>query len=74
MKALWLMICIMEDKRALKQAKQAKSARSVASGRYVEGVRVTNGKQAIIQMIVAYPDQVERYLLIKDSRTHTQTT
>ena len=61
-KALWLMICNIEDKRALKQAKQAKSTWLVASGRYVEGARVTNGKQAINQMIVAYPDRFERYL------------
>ena len=61
-KTLWLMICNIEDKRALKQAKQAKSTRSVASGRYVEGARVTNWKQAINQMIVAYPNRFERYL------------
>ncbi|MDN6823378.1 transposase, partial [Corynebacterium flavescens] len=55
-KTLWLMICNIEDKRAAKRAKQAKS-NSRTTGRLIEGARVTNWKQAINQMAVAYPDR-----------------
>lgn len=60
-KTLWLMICNIEDKRAIKRAKQGKKA-SVTSGRLIEGRKVTNWKQAINQMAVAYPDRFARYL------------
>lgn len=60
-KTLWLMICNIEDKRAAKRAKQgAKVAASI--GRLIEGRKVTNWKQAINQMAVAYPDRFTLYL------------
>lgn len=58
-KTLWLMICNIEDKRALKRAKKQKG---IATTRLVEGARVTNWKQAINQMAVAYPDRFHNYL------------
>ncbi|MGP5577859.1 IS256 family transposase [Corynebacterium flavescens] len=60
-KTLWLMMCNIEDKRAAKRAKQAKG-KSRTSGRLIEGARVTNWKQAINQMAVAYPDRFNTYL------------
>jgi hypothetical protein len=60
-KALWLMICNIEDKRAMKRAKQKRRV-AASSGRLVEGGRVANWKQAINQMAVAYPDRFENYL------------
>lgn len=60
-KTLWLMICNIEDKRAAKRAKQGKRV-AATSGRLIEGRRVTNWKQAINQMSVAYPDRFESYL------------
>lgn len=59
-KTLWLMICNIEDKRALRRAKEGKRART--GGRLVEGGRVTGWKQAINQMAVAYPDRFNKYL------------
>lgn len=58
-KTLWLMICNIEDKRALKRTKQQKRR---SNARLVEGARVTNWKQAINQMAVAYPDRFHHYL------------
>lgn len=60
-KTLWLMICNIEDKRARKRAKEGKRA-AASAGRLVEGGRVTNWKQAINQMAVAYPDRFGKYL------------
>ena len=60
-KTLWLMICNIEDKRAAKRAKQGKRV-APASGRLVEGTKVTNWRQAINQMAVAFPDRFEAYL------------
>ena len=61
LKTLWLMICTIEDKRALKRAKQGKRASATAS-RLVEGARVSGWKQAINQMAVAFPDRFDKYL------------
>lgn len=58
---LWLMICNIEDKRAAKRAKQGKRS-PATSGRLIEGTKVTNWKQAINQMSVAFPDRFEVYL------------
>ena len=60
-KTVWLMICNIEDKRAAKRARQGKRV-AATSGRLIEGRRVTNWKQAINQMSVAYPDRFEPYL------------
>ena len=60
-KTLWLMICNIEDKRAAKRAKQGKRS-AATSGRLIEGTKVTNWKQAINQMSVAFPDRFEAYL------------
>lgn len=60
-KTLWLMICNIEDKRAAKRAKQGKRS-AATSGRLIEGTKVTNWRQAINQMAVAFPDRFEVYL------------
>lgn len=60
-KTLWLMICNIEDKRAITRAKKGKKA-AATSGRLVEGRKVANWKQAINQMAVAYPDRFAAYL------------
>lgn len=61
-KTLWLMmICNIEDKRAAKRAKQGKRS-AATSGRLIERTKVTNWKQAINQMSVAFPDRFEAYL------------
>ncbi|MBK4151304.1 IS256 family transposase, partial [Corynebacterium macginleyi] len=54
------MICNIEDKRALKRAKQGKRASATAS-RLVEGARVSGWKQAINHMAVASPDRFDKY-------------
>ncbi|UQZ27504.1 transposase-like protein [Corynebacterium segmentosum] len=61
LKTLWLMICNIEDKRAIKRAKQGKRA-SATTSRLVEGARVSGWKQAINQMAVAFPDRFDKYL------------
>ncbi|OLN15972.1 transposase [Corynebacterium diphtheriae] len=61
LKTLWLMICTIEDKRAIKRAKQGKRASATAS-RLVKGARVSGWKQAINQMAVAFPDRFDKYL------------
>ncbi|WP_325168535.1 transposase [Corynebacterium macginleyi] len=43
LKTLWLMICNIEDKRAIKRAKQGERASATAS-RLVEGARVSGWK------------------------------
>lgn len=60
-KTLWLMIWNIEDKRAAKRAKQGKKA-ATTSGRLIEGRKITNWKQAINQMAVAYPERFTNYL------------
>ena len=62
-KLLWLAIRNIEDKRDRERAKQAgrgKDRQSVP--RLVEGAVVTNWKQAINELFLAYPDRVEPYL------------
>ncbi|OJH92282.1 hypothetical protein BKD80_04575 [Corynebacterium diphtheriae] len=61
LKTLWLMICNIEDKRAAKRAKQGKRV-SATAGRLMEGARVSGWKQAINQMVVAFPSRFDKYL------------
>ena len=61
LKTLWLMICNIEDKRAVKRAKQGKRV-SRTAGRLMEGARVSGWKQAINQMAVAFPARFDKYL------------
>ncbi|APT84512.1 IS256 family transposase [Corynebacterium aquilae] len=60
-KALWLMICHIEDRQAEKTKKKAGRARAGTS-RFVEGVRVTGWVAAINQLSAHYPDRFEPYL------------
>lgn len=64
-KLLWLAICNIEDKRARDRAKEKgrpKGAKRTAEGRLVEGQVVTNWKQALAQLAIAYPDRINPYL------------
>lgn len=63
-KLLWLAICNIEDKRAIERAKERglPSARRRAPGRLVEGQTTTNWKQALEQLVLAYPDRLNPYL------------
>jgi transposase-like protein len=63
-KLLWLAICNIEDKRARERAKEkGKPANQrKASGRLVEGQVVTNWKQALAQLALAYPDRINHHL------------
>lgn len=64
-KLLWLAICDIEDKRAAQRLKERGKRRSeprTAPGRLVEGQVVTNWKQALGQLALAYPDRIEPYL------------
>lgn len=64
-KLLWLAICDIEDKRARERAKQAGKPRKQtrqAKGRLIEGQIVTNWKQALAQLSIAYPDRIGRWL------------
>ncbi len=63
-KLLWLAICNIEDKRARERAKERgrPSADRKAPGRLVEGQVVTNWKQALGQLAIAYPDRINPYL------------
>jgi putative transposase len=63
-KLLWLAICNIEDKRARERAKERGKPASErkASGRLVEGQVVTNWKQALAQLAVAYPDRINPHL------------
>ena len=63
-KLLWLAICDIEDKRALQREKErGKPANQRrAPGRLVEGQVVTNWKQALEQLALAYPERVEPHL------------
>ena len=60
-KTLWLRIRNIEDKRAAKRAKQGQKV-AASSGTLIEGRKVTNWKQAINQMAVAYPERFTNYL------------
>lgn len=59
MKALWLTICNIEDKRAIKRAKKPKAD---GSGRMIEGRTTVGWMEALNQMIVAYPDRFNQYI------------
>ncbi|MGK2263080.1 IS256 family transposase, partial [Gordonia polyisoprenivorans] len=60
-----LAICDIEDKRAAQRLKERGTRRSQprkALGRLVEGQVVTNWKQALGQLALAYPDRIEPHL------------
>src|SRR5690606_23006794 len=63
-KLLWLAICDIEDKRARQRAKERgrPAGQRKAPGRLVEGQVVTNWKQALQQLAIAYPDRVNAHL------------
>lgn len=63
-KLLWLAICNIEDKRARERAKERglPSGKRKAPGRLVEGQITTNWKQALEQLVLAYPDRINPYL------------
>lgn len=63
-KLLWLAICDIEDKRARQRAKDKgkPAGKRQGQGRLVEGQIVTNWKQALAQLAVAYPDRINPYL------------
>ena len=63
-KLLWLAICNIEDKRAREREKERGKPASdrKAKGRLVEGQIVTNWKQALAQLAIAYPDRINPYL------------
>lgn len=64
-KLLWLAICDIEDKRAAQRLKERGRDRSQprkAPGRLVQGQIVTNWKQALGQLALAYPERIEPYL------------
>ena len=63
-KLLWLAICNIEDKRARERAKERghPSTQRKAAGRLVEGQITTNWKQALEQLVLAYPDRINPYL------------
>lgn len=63
-KLLWLAICNIEDKRARQRAKEKgrPPAERKAPGRLVEGQVVTNWKQALAQLALAYPDRINQHL------------
>jgi len=63
-KLLWLAICNIEDKRARQRAKDKgkPAAERNAPGRLVEGQIVTNWKQALAQLAIAYPDRINPHL------------
>ncbi len=64
-KLLWLAICNIEDKRARERAKErGKPAEPNArpKPRLVEGQVVTNWKEALAQLALAYPDRINPHL------------
>ena len=63
-KLLWLSICNVEDKRARQREKERgrPAAQRKAAGRLVEGQAVTNWKQALEQLALAYPDRINPHL------------
>lgn len=63
-KLLWLAICNIEDKRARDRERDRgkKGKDRKAQGRLVEGQVVTNWKQALAQLALAYPDRINPYL------------
>ena len=76
-KLLWLAICNIEDKRARDRAKERglpKGSKRKAEPRLVEGQIVTNWKQALTQLALAYPDRIHPYLYPLNHQPLTQTT
>jgi putative transposase len=63
-KLLWLAICNIEDKRARQRAKDRgkPAGERKAPGRLVEGQVVTNWKQALAQLAIAYPERINPHL------------
>jgi len=63
-KLLWLAICNIEDKRARERAKEQglPPEQRRAPGRLVEGQITTNWKQALEQLMIAYPDRITPHL------------
>lgn len=63
-KLLWLAICNIEDKRARERVKERglPTTQRKAAGRLVEGQITTNWKQALEQLVLAYPDRINPYL------------
>jgi len=63
-KLLWLAICTIEDKRARDRDRDRgkKGKDRKAQGRLVEGQVVTNWKQALAQLAIAYPDRINPHL------------
>lgn len=63
-KLLWLAICNIEDKRARQREKErgTPANKRKAPGRLVEGQVVTNWKQALAQLALAYPERMNAYL------------
>jgi transposase-like protein len=63
-KLLWLAICNIEDKRARDRAKERglPASQRRAPGRLVEGQITTNWKQALEQLVLAYPDRINPHL------------
>jgi len=63
-KLLWLAICDIEDKRARQRAKERgrPANQRKAPGRLIEGQVVTNWKQALAQLALAYPERINPYL------------
>lgn len=63
-KLLWLGIMNIEDKRTREREKERgkPAATRKAPGRLAEGHVTTNWKQALAQLMLAYPDRIEPYL------------
>ncbi len=63
-KLLWLAICNIEDKRARAREKERgrPANQRKAPGRLVEGQIITNWKQALAQLALAYPDRIKPHI------------
>jgi putative transposase len=63
-KLLWLAIRDIEDKRARERAAERGKPRGTrkAPGRLVEGATVQGWKQALNQLLLAYPDRIPQHL------------
>ena len=60
-----LAICNIEDKKARKRQKEqekGRTSKSATTGRLIEGAVSTNWKQALQQLSLAYPDQINPHL------------
>jgi putative transposase len=65
-KLLWLAICNVEDKRARQRERQKtkedKHDTQPAPGRLVQGQLTTNWKQALVQLVLAYPERINQHI------------